>query len=155
MKSNFSIKSAVVAGLIATTAMTIFTFMAPLMGIEMDIPAMLASTMGAPVIIGWLAHFMIGIVLALSFAAVYNPKFGSGNKIKSGVIFSIFPWLMAQIIIMPMMSVMNGGGFINGLFSGSIILAIASLMGHLVFGAVLGALYKTDAITELKTQKIF
>jgi hypothetical protein len=62
---------------------------------------------------------------------------------------------MAQIIIMPMMSVMNGGGFINGLFSGSIILAIASLMGHFVFGAVLGALYKTDAITELKTQKIF
>lgn len=155
MKSKLSINSAIVAGLTATTAMTLFTFMAPLMGLEMDIPAMLASTMGAPVFVGWIAHFMIGIVLALSFASVYSPNFGSENKLKSGVIFSIIPWLMAQIIIMPMMSVMNGEEFISGLFSGSVILAFASLMGHVVFGAVLGALYKADAITELKTQKIF
>lgn len=155
MKTNFSISSAVIAGLAATAAMTVFTFMAPLMGIEMNIPEMLAGTMGAPVIVGWAAHFMIGVILAVSYAVVYYPNFGSPNKMKSGAIFSLVPWLMAQVIIMPMMSIMNGESYGAGFFSGSILLAGASLMGHLLFGVVLGLLYKTDAITELKTQKIF
>ncbi len=155
MNSNFSINSAMVAGLAATAAMTMFTFMAPLMGISMNIPEMLASTMGAPIIVGWLAHFMVGVILAISFAAIYVPNFSTSNKIKTGAIFSLFPWLMAQVVIMPMMSIMNGGTYFNGFFSGSIVLAAASLMGHLVFGVVLGLLYKTDAITELKAQKIF
>ncbi len=155
MKSQFSIKSAVLAGLIATAAMTMFTFMAPLMGFEMNIPAMLASTMGAPIIVGWLAHFMIGAVLAITFAVVYVPNFSTSNKIKTGAIFSLIPWLMAQIIVMPMMSIMNGGTYFSGFFSGSIILAAASLMGHLLFGVVLGLTYKTDSISELKAQKVF
>lgn len=154
MKSNFSISSAIIAGLAATAAMTMFTFMAPLMGIEMNIPKMLAGTMGVPLIVGWIAHFMIGVILAVSFAVVYYPNFGSSNKIKSGAIFSLVPWLMAQIIIMPMMSIMNGESYGAGFFSGSILLAGASLVGHLLFGGVLGLIYKTDNITELKTQKI-
>lgn len=155
MKSNFSINSALVAGVAATVAMTLFTFMAPLMGISMNIPEMLASTMGAPIIVGWIAHFMIGIILAISFAVIYVPNFSTSNKIKTGAIFSLFPWLMAQILVMPMMSIMNGGTYFNGFFSGSIILAAASLMGHLVFGVVLGFIYKTDSISELKAQKVF
>lgn len=155
MKSDFSIKSTIIAGVVATAAMTMFTFMAPLMGFEMNIPEMLAGTMGAPIIVGWAAHFMIGVILAVSYAVVYYPNFGSPNKIKSGTIFSLIPWLMAQVIIMPMMSIMNGESYGAGFFSGSILLAGASLMGHLLFGVVLGLLYKTDAITELKIQKIF
>lgn len=155
MKSIFSISSAVIAGLAATAAMTVFTFMAPLMGVEMNIPKMLAGTMGAPVIVGWVAHFMIGVILAVSFAVVYYPNFGSSNKIKSGAIFSLIPWLMAQLIIMPMMAILNGGSYSDGLFSGSMVLAGASLMGHLLFGVVLGLLYKTNNITELKIQKVF
>lgn len=155
MKSDFSIKSTIIAGVVATAAMTMFTFMAPLMGFEMNIPEMLAGTMGAPIIVGWAAHFMIGVILAVSYAVVYYPNFGSPNKIKSGTIFSLIPWLMAQVIIMPMMSIMNGESYGAGFFSGSILLAGASLMGHLLFGVVLGLLYKTGAITELKIQKIF
>ena len=155
MKTNFSINSAVISGLAATAAMTAFTFMAPLMGIEMNIPAMLAGTMGAPLIIGWIAHFTIGVVLAISFAGFYVPNFSPSNKIKSGAIFSLIPWLLAQIVVMPMMAIMNGAGFGAGFFSGSILLSMASLMGHLLFGVVLGLTYKTDNITELKTQKIF
>lgn len=155
MKTNLSISSAVIAGLAATAAMTVFTFMAPLMNIEMNILGMLAGTMGAPVIVGWIAHFMIGVILAVSFAVVYYPNFGSSNKIKSGAIFSLVPWLMAQIVVMPMMAIVNGGTYFSGFFSGSIVLAFASLMGHLLFGVVLGLIYKTDNITELKIQKVF
>ncbi|MDP2363932.1 MAG: hypothetical protein Q8M94_09210 [Ignavibacteria bacterium] len=146
MKSGLSINSAVIAGLAATVAMTILTFMAPLMGVEMNIPAMLAGTMGAPIIVGWLAHFMIGIIMAIGFAVLFLPKFGSQNNIKSGAIFSLIPWLMAQIIVMPMMAAMSGGSFTAGLFSGSMLLAGASLMGHLLYGSVLGFIYKPSTI---------
>ena len=146
MKSNFSINSAVIAGLVATVAMTMFTFMAPLMGFEMNIPKMLSSTMGAPIVVGWLAHFMIGTILAVTYAAIYLPYTKQSAGVKSGLIFSIIPWLMAQIIVMPMMSMMNGGSYASGLFSGSIMIAMASLIGHLLFGVVLGLLYKQISV---------
>lgn len=44
MKSTFSIKSGMLAGILGTAAMTLFTYMAPLMGFDMSIPQMLAST---------------------------------------------------------------------------------------------------------------
>ena len=144
MKNRINFKSAVISGIAATALMTIFTFMAPLMGIKMNIPEMLASTMGLPILFGWLAHFMVGIILAIFFAGIYLPLTKSESSLKSGAIFSIFPWLMAQIIVMPMMSALNGMGFIAGLFSGSVILAMASLMGHLVYGVVLGKIYKSE-----------
>jgi hypothetical protein len=51
---------------------------------------------------------------------------------------------MAQVIVMPMMSMMNGMPFSSGLFSGSAIMAMASLVGHLIYGAVVGSIYKTE-----------
>lgn len=152
MKTNFSINSAVAAGIVATTALTLFTFMAPLMGIEMDSPAMLAGTMGAPIIVGWLAHFMIGIVLAINFAALFFPNVSSENKIKSSILFSLIPWLMSQIVVMPMMVILKGGSYGDGLFSGSVVLAGASLMGHLLYGVVLGLVYKPKLQTEFIAQ---
>lgn len=152
MKTNFSFKSAVIAGVIGTTAMTLFTFMAPLMGIEMNIPSMLASTFGAPIIIGWVMHFMIGIILAINFSALFLPNFGSSNKIKAGATFSLIPWLMAQVVVMPMMTIMNGGSYGDGFFSGSIMIAFASLMGHLIYGIVLSLIYKPGISAELATQ---
>ncbi|MGB5288209.1 MAG: DUF6789 family protein [Ignavibacteriaceae bacterium] len=152
MKNNFSFKSAVIAGVIGTAAMTLFTYMAPVMGIEMNIPSMLASTFGAPIIIGWIMHFMIGIILAINFAALFLQRFGSSNKIKSGSMFSLIPWLMAQVVVMPMMTIMNGGGYFDGFFSGSIMMVLASLLGHLIYGTVLSLIYKPGISAELAPQ---
>lgn len=147
MKSQFSIKSALIAGAIATTAMTAFTFMAPLMGFEMNIPAMLASTTGTPIIVGWLAHFMIGEILAINFAAIFLGKTNKTADLKSGALFGLIPWFIAQVMVMPMMSVLAGGGYSSGLFSGSVMIAMASLVGHLIYGGVLGAIYKPEYAT--------
>src|SRR3972149_5258716 len=141
-KTQFSINSAIKAGIIATVAMTMFTFMAPLMGFEMNIAKMLAGTMNTPIIMGWLAHFMIGTILAINFAALFIPKFQSTNNIKTGAMFSLIPWLMAQVAVMPMMTLMNGGTYGDGFFSGSILIAGASLMGHILYGVVLGFVYR-------------
>ncbi|MBU0560121.1 MAG: hypothetical protein KJ799_07875 [Bacteroidetes bacterium] len=142
MKSTFSIQSALIAGFLATAAMTAFTFMAPLMGFEMNIPKMLAGTMGAPIIVGWMAHFMVGEILAIGYASAFLKMTNKAADFKSGALFGLLPWLAAQVMVMPMMSMMGGGSYTSGLFSGSMMMAVASLVGHLIFGAVLGTIYK-------------
>ena len=142
MEKQFSIQSALIAGFVATIAMTAFTYMAPLMGFEMNIPKMLAGTMGASIIVGWMAHFMVGLILAINYGAIFLSITKRVSDFKTGALFGILPWLFAQLMMMPMMSVMNGGSFTSGLFSGSIMLAMASLVGHLIYGAILGAMYK-------------
>lgn len=146
MKTRLSIRSALSAGAAATIAMTLFTYMAPLMGFEMNIPGMLSSTMGTPIIVGWIAHFMIGEILAISFATIFLSKFRLISDIKSGAIFGLFPWLTAQVMVMPMMSIWAGGNYFTGFFSGSLLAAMASLIGHLIYGAVLGRMYKPEVI---------
>jgi hypothetical protein len=45
---------------------------------------------------------------------------------------NLAPWLMAQVVVMPMMGM--------PLFSGSMAMAMGSLVGHLVYGVVIGAM---------------
>ncbi|HEY3447876.1 MAG TPA: DUF6789 family protein, partial [Myxococcales bacterium] len=97
----------------------------------MNIGAMLGSVMGGSLVLGWMAHFVIGTALAVGYGAFVATRLPGPGALR-GALFSIAPWLMAQTIVMPMM----GGG----LFSGSAIVAAGSLMGHVIYGAVLGAI---------------
>lgn len=136
---KFNLTSAMVAGLLATTAMTMLLVIAPMMGMpKMDIGGMLAMFMGVPVAIGWIAHFMIGVVLAVGYALFFVTATKRSGTM-GGLLYSLIPWLMAQTIVMPMMGM--------GLFSGSMVMAGGSLMGHLLYGWVLGAAYRPKAAT--------
>ncbi len=50
-----------------------------------------------------------------------------------GAIFALAPWILAMIAVMPMMGMPP--------FGGAAAPAIGSLIGHLVYGAVLGSIY--------------
>jgi len=124
---------AVLAGMVGTAAMTLLMLMAPMMGMPpMNIGAMLGSVMGGNVALGWMAHFVIGVLLALGYALVFAGRLPGAPVVRSAL-YSLLPWLMAQVVVMPMMGM--------GLFSGSMVAAGGSLMGHLVYGALLGAVY--------------
>jgi uncharacterized membrane protein YagU involved in acid resistance len=113
--------------------MTMLMLTAPLMGLPpMNIGAMLGSVMGGNVALGWVAHFMIGTVLALGYAALFSARFPGPPAVR-GALYSLIPWLMAQVIVMPMMGM--------GLFGGSALAAGGSLMGHLGYGLLLGGIY--------------
>ena len=60
---------AMAGGLVGTVLMTIVGLaVAPMMGIpKMDAAAMHAGAMGGSLALGWMAHFMIGTVLALIY----------------------------------------------------------------------------------------
>jgi uncharacterized membrane protein YagU involved in acid resistance len=123
----------VLAGLVGTAAMTALMLMSPLMGLPpMDIGRMLGSMMGGNIALGWVSHFMIGVVLAFAYALFFVSRI-PGPGLARGAIYGLLPWLAAQVVVMPMM----GAGF----FSGSVAAAAGSLMGHLVYGGVIGAVY--------------
>jgi uncharacterized membrane protein YagU involved in acid resistance len=126
-------KRAAIAGLIGTAVMTAAgIFVAPVMGLPaMNPAAMLAPQMGGVLLLGWVAHFMIGTILALIYAAVasYIP----GAPAARGALYGVAPFLLAQIVVMPMMGM--------PVFSGSAGMALGSLFGHIVYGGVLGAIY--------------
>ena len=144
MKHQFSFSRAIIAGLAGTVMMTLFTYMGQFMNIKMDIPAMLSTMFGGNLVLGWIMHFMIGIILGVSYGALFYSKFNISPTWLRGAIFAIIPWLMAQIVVMPMMNIMNGMTYSSGFFSGSIMMAMASLMGHFVFGAVAGFIYNPE-----------
>jgi uncharacterized membrane protein YagU involved in acid resistance len=141
-----SFLKSIIAGLLGAAAMSLIGALAPLMGMpEMNVPKMLAMTMGTPLIVGWAAHLMIGTVLALSYAVIFYKRI-PGNGAVKGLIFSLIPWLMAQVLVMPMMTMINGMPFTSGLFSGSAVAALGSLIGHLFYGLTLGLIYKPEVI---------
>ncbi len=144
MKSQFSFTKAIAAGITGTIIMTLFTYMGGMMNIRMNIPEMLAGVFGGKLFIGWIMHFMIGTALALNYGLVFYSKSDINPFWLRGAVYGIIPWFIAQVIVMPMMSMMNGMTYSSGLFSGSVMLAAASLVGHLIYGAVVGSIYKPE-----------
>lgn len=130
---DIEVGRAVAAGIIGTLVMTaVGLWAAPLMGIPAMNPAqMLAGVMGGSLVLGWAGHLMIGTVLALIYAVVAG--WLPGAPAVRGALYGIAPFLLAQIVVIPMMGM--------PLFSGSAILAMGSLIGHLVYGAVVGGVY--------------
>ena len=132
-----NIGKAVIAGPIGTFAMTTVMLMAPLMGMPpMPIGKMLAGFMGIPEVLGWIAHFMIGTVLALIYAFIFVSKL-KGNGFVRGAVFGLMPWFAAQIMVNPMM----GAGVFAINTPSPFLMVMGSLIGHLVYGAVLGGVY--------------
>lgn len=144
-KPNFS--KAVGSGVAGTIVMTIMTMIAPMMGMpEMDIPRMLADFMGLPVLIGWLAHFMVGTVLALIYAYSFIQKLPGAPWLK-GALYGHFPWLLAQIMVNPMM----GAGVFAMNTPAPMMMVMGSLLGHIVYGAVVGLVYGTGSAPAPQT----
>ena len=124
---------AIAGGVFGTVVMTVVgVYVVPMMGlVPMNPVNMLAGQMGQNMMLGWGGHFMIGTVLAVMYAGVGSHIPGPGPV--RGAMFSLAPWLMAQVALIPMMGM--------PLFSGDAMMAMGSLIGHMVFGAVMGAVY--------------
>lgn len=134
---------AVVAGIIGTAVMTVVgLYAAPMMGIPPMNPAqMLAGAMGGNLALGWAAHFMIGVTLAVGYAAA--ARFLPGPAPARGALYGLAPYLLAQVAVLPMMGM--------PFFSGFGVMAVGSLIGHLVYGAVVATVYGAAAAPELAT----
>lgn len=125
-------------GLSATAVMSLLMSVAHLMGIpKMLIGEMLANFMRIPAALGWLAHFMIGMLLAAAYLSFWKDRLPGKPAVK-GLLFALIPFLMSQLLVMPIM----GAGIFSINTPVPILMVIGSLMGHLVYGTVLGIMIK-------------
>ncbi|MEO8681624.1 MAG: DUF6789 family protein [Vicinamibacterales bacterium] len=125
-----------VGGLAGTMVMTAMMYMvAPMMGLNMDIAQMLGSMLGGSWAAGMAMHFVNGtVVFPLLYAFVLYGVLPGGPGVK-GAAWGVALWLVSQAVVMPMM----GGGFFS-MAMGGMMAVIGSLMGHLLYGVVLGAI---------------
>lgn len=125
---------AVLGGLVGTLAITFLMYVGgPMMGLpRMDIAAMLGSMLG-----GWgmgmTMHFLNGTVIFPVIYAFVLFAHLPGSPALKGILWGVILWVLAQIVVMPMM-----GAGVFGLRMGGMMSAFGSLMGHIVYGALLG-----------------
>ena len=134
-----SFPKAIVAGLVATTVLSLLFVMKDAMGImpQLDLPKMIAGMMGMPdaPMAGWAVHFFIGVVVYGAALALLDEHLPGDSKMGHGVLLATAGWLMMMVVLMPM-----AGAGLFGLKLG-ISAPIMTLVLHLIFGAVLGAYY--------------
>jgi hypothetical protein len=137
---------AILAGFIATLIMTIMAYAAPMMGMpKMDFAAMLGSVVNggqapAPMSgmwwLGMIWHFIDGaIIFALIYAYLLYPVL-SGSPWVRGMIWGVVLWFLSQAIVMPML----GQGFFSINIPDGMKVVAGSLIGHIIYGAILGAI---------------
>lgn len=136
---------AAVGGFVGTLAMTVMMYVvAPMMGLTMDIAAMLGSLMGGNWAAGMVLHFVNGsIIFPAIYAYVLYDRL-PGPPVARGTLWGIGLWLLAQIIVMPMM----GGGLFSSAMGG-MMAVIGSLVGHVIYGSLLGVIASVPAGRQL------
>lgn len=132
-----NLKNGFLAGFVATAVLSVLMVAKGMMGVlpELDVAAMLAMMMGAPIIVGWIAHFMIGTVAWGGGFAILYDMIPGGSAVLKGIVFGIVAWLGMMIVIMPM----TGAGFFGMNFG--VMAPVMTLVLHIIFGAVLGKTY--------------
>lgn len=135
------IQQAIIGGIIGTAVMTMVMFIAQVMGMpKMSPPQMLSAMMGFPITIGWIMHFMIGVIFAVAYTYVFiNVVRKVNNNILKGAIFGLVVFLFAQIA-MAIMGFMLGG--MPPMEGSMMLIMIGSIMGHLIFGIVVAQFVK-------------
>ncbi|CAM4411722.1 DUF6789 family protein [Zobellia nedashkovskayae] len=130
---NNNITKYFLAGIVGTIVMTFIMIMAPNLGMpEMAPWKLLSGAMGVPIIVGWIMHFMMGILFALGYGFVFAPNVHIKNIWLKGVAFGIAALVIAQIGMQVM-----GMMFKMPPMDGSMQMRlVAMLIGHIVFGVV-------------------
>jgi uncharacterized membrane protein YagU involved in acid resistance len=143
----------VMAGVIAWIVFTIILYMVPAMGVpKMDLPALLGGMFGMnSVAMGWVMHFIVGMVLAFVYA-YWLVEYLPGAPWLRGLEYGVLPWLTMMVIVAPMLPVvdpmtakMPPGFFLANMGT---MATVGSLIAHLIWGVVLGAVSGDAGVTH-------
>ena len=143
MGSGPTFSRAILGGVVGTAAMTaMMYFVAPMMGLHMDIAAMMGSMLGDSWAAGMVMHVLNGVVIFPAIYAFVLYDRLPGSAVMKGTTWGVVLWLMAQVVVMPMM----GGGLFSSAMGG-MMAAMGSLAGHVLYGGLLGAVAGSSAAT--------
>lgn len=129
-----------VAGVIFGVMMQMMTAPTP-DGSEMPMMAMVAQVVRSDsMLIGWLYHLFNSAVIGALFGWLLGGRVhGHNSGLSLGALYGIAWWVLGGLILMPIFLGMNP--FAPLAMEAMRPVAVGSLIGHLVFGLVLGATY--------------
>ena len=133
MKPNWT--RAILGGFVGTLALTFMMYkVAPMMGVKMDIAGRLGQMLGGWAM-GMVMHFVNGTIIFPLIYAFLLYRVLPGPPLVKGLVWGVVLWLTTQLMLMPIM-----GAGLFGMKAGGMMGAIASLVGHLVYGSLLGSI---------------
>lgn len=137
---NTLLQKTILGGAAGTAVMSLVMYLAPMMGLpEMNAAEMLSGMMDTPVIIGWIMHFMVGIIFALGYTLLFLPKVKIQNLYIKGALFGFAVFLFAQIAFAMMGMIMGPMPAPEG---GMMPMMIGSIIGHVMFGIPVALIVK-------------
>jgi len=152
---RMNVEKAILGGFIATLVMTVIMYLAPLMGMpKMDVAAMLGGMMGRTMpeplsgawLMGMILHFVNGsVIFPLIFAFLLYARV-PGAPWRKGIVWGLILWFISQAVVMPMM----GAGFFSSHAPQPMMTVVGSLMGHIIYGAILGGIYGAEPVAKLR-----
>jgi uncharacterized membrane protein YagU involved in acid resistance len=132
---TLKIQQSIIGGIVGTAAMTLVMFAAPMMGMPKMNPAeMMSGMMGVPLVMGWLIHFMIGIIFAFTYSLLLQSLLSKiTNKLLKGLVFGIIIFVFAQIMMQFLGAMVGGMPKPKG---NMMLVVMGSIIGHIVYGVV-------------------
>jgi len=108
---------------------------------------MIAKLVGSnSIIVGWIVHLLISVVIGLLFVWWFAARVHSyASGIEYGLLQGFILWILGPLVIMPIwlgMGVQLGNAFTKT--------SMMSLVGHLMFGLLLGTVYVAVTATQSK-----
>ena len=135
-----SIVAGVMAGLVFGIMMHMMTAPTPEGG-RMPVIAMVGQIVGSPsVTVGWLYHLFNSAVIGAIFGWMLGQRVrGYGSGFAWGATYGFAWWILGGLVLMPVMLGMPV--FAPLMMPEMRMVAMGSLVGHLIYGLILGGLF--------------
>jgi hypothetical protein len=135
-----SVTAGVVAGVAFGILMHMMTAPTPDGG-RMPVIAMVGQIVGSPTMaVGWLYHLFNSAVIGAIFGWLFGPRVrGYGSGFAWGTAYGFAWWILGGLILMPVLLGMPA--FAPLMMSEMQMVAFGSLVGHLIYGLILGGLF--------------
>lgn len=125
---NTNNKAGVIGGIAGGV---VFGMLMQMMGMMPMIAMMVGSE---SVLVGWILHLIISAVTGVLFVMMFGSKVSTNaDGVRYGLIYGLIWWVLGPLVIMPV--ILGMGIQIQNAFGQA---QLMSLMGHLVFGVILG-----------------
>jgi hypothetical protein len=130
----------VIAGIVFGAMMHMMTAPTP-DGARMPVIAMVGQIVGSPTVTaGWVYHLFNSAVIGAIFGWLLGARVhGYGSAFGWGAAYGFGWWILGGLILMPVLLGMSA--FAPLMMPDMQMVAVGSLVGHLIYGLILGGLY--------------
>jgi uncharacterized membrane protein YagU involved in acid resistance len=124
---------AIAGGIAGTAVITLAMFLLSLAGMpDINYGHIIGQFLHTSEGVGWLLHFVIGIVLAFLYVYFFR-EFLPGPYWVKGMVYGVLPWVISLIMLFPMVDTLN----LKDTTQSPGVFLISSMIAYLAFGAVM------------------